>query len=562
MSTDIRRINGTQFDRLIKSVGRYASSSNQTALDMTYQAILNGKNTTDVFKNWWSLASGGTKYDRLSRFARMLAASWSDKVYTLGYVETGPTEMTPLDDLYGRSPAQLCTDETDPVDDWADEDPMTWYIRANALSLSDGTMNVIAVEGVDPEFDIYGDTAPVYTFCLALWLRKWNDGTNYYKSWCTTQRGGYKPYAGDIAPTTNVKRDLTWRPTFPGGRDRAVNNKLGSGFGQKPFNRISATAGNTAAKLNDAFEGLWNDADTIWALDMWQLRHFNLENSDICNGCQDYNYQYTVALAEENASRVLLTSSQANNIQVGSNIMIGTHPSGTNTDRNTAANYDIADNATVISKEVVNIDGTDYTAINLDVSNLNIVSTAYVSTAPWNSGNTEKLPGHKDGACVSLTAGKNPMRIQGVEMMSGAYDIGLDPLYNVTNYASSKGDYNIFECKDSENLSGSITANYENTGIVVKDVTSGWNYIKDFVDTDKAILFPSERGGASNTYYKSSFYGTSSAGVRCPWRYGSLDTGAPAGLACERGAAAPGSSYWHGRPRLSGSGKKRGEWAT
>ena len=562
MSTDIKRINGTQFDKLISSLGRYASGTNKNALDMTYQAILNGSNTTEVFKNWWPLSAGtDSKYERLCRFARMLSATWSDKVYTLGYVKTGPTTMTPLDDLANKSPAQLCTEGTDAIADWADEDPMTWYVRANALSLSDGTMNVIAVEGVDSEFDIYGNTAPVYTFCLALWIRKWNDGTNYYKSWCTSNRGGYRPYAGDVAPD-GTKRDLTWRPTFPGGRDRNVNNKLGSGFGQKPFNRTSANDGNTAAKRNDSYEGLWNDADAIWALDMWQLRHFNLENSDICNGCQSYNFQFVVAAEETNTNRVLVSSSNAANIQVGSNIMIGTHPSGTNTDRSTAANFDIADNATVISKEVVEIDSNEYTALNLDVSNLTIPATAYVSTAPWNSGNTENLPGHKDGACHSLIAGQNPLRVQGVELMSGAYDIGLDPLYNVTNFASSKGDYNIYECKNSENLSGSITANYENTGIVVKEVTQGWSYVKDFVDTDKAILFPSERGGASNTYYKSSFYGTYSAGVRCPWRYGSLDNDAYAGLACGSGAPPPSDSSWHSRPRLCGSGKKRGEWAT
>jgi len=48
----------------------------------------------------------------------------------------------------------------------------------------------------------------------------------------------------------------------------------------------------------------------------------------------------------------------------------------------------------------------------------------------------------------------------------------------------------------------------------------------------------------------SSFNGTNSAGVRCPWRYGNLNNGAHAGLACENGNNAPSNSNWNSRPRL------------
>lgn len=57
--------------------------------------------------------------------------------------------MTAMDDLADKAAAQLCTENTEAVEDWADEDPMTWYIRANALSLEDGTMNITYFEGED-----------------------------------------------------------------------------------------------------------------------------------------------------------------------------------------------------------------------------------------------------------------------------------------------------------------------------------------------------------------------------------------------------------------------------
>ena len=566
MSLESLKPTAEQMEMLIEAVNGLANGQSEAALDSTFLSILDGTNTTKVFRQWWPLSETETnnRYDRLCRFARMLAQVSAGKKYTLRYYSdtvSGSAEMTPQDDLADKEAAQLCTQNTTPVADWADEDPMTWYVRANALSLADGTMNVLAVEGVDSAFDITGETAPVYTFCLALWKKEWSDGDYEYKSWATARHDGYRPYDGDVAPD-GQKRDLTWRPTFPGSLNS--DGGLTSGSGGKPYLWAGATTGITAARKVTAYEGLWNDADTIWALDMWQLRHFYLENSEVCNGCQSYNYQLRPALAETGVKRVLVTPAQAANLKVGSNMELG-EQSGTenpSNDRYYAYNYSICRYANITKIEEVEIDGVTYGAVYLDVETaFDTTATCLFSTMPWDSGVTEKLPGHKDGALYSLTAGISPMRIQGVEIMDGAYTIGLDPLYNVTNFDNGRGDYEVFECKDSENLAGSITSDYVSTGITYEQMPQGWQYVRKFVKTVKAVLFPEKIGGGSTTYFKSAFSGTTSAGVRCPWRFGYLNSGALAGLGCGNGYNAPSDAYWSGRPRLSGSGKKRGEWA-
>ena len=120
----------------------------------------------------------------------------------------------------------------------------------------------------------------------------------------------------------------------------------------------------------------------------------------------------------------------------------------------------------------------------------------------------------------------------------------------------------MYECRDSEKLAGSITANYKDTGIALNDVTQGWgvNWVKEFFRTKLGVLFPKTFNGSSTTYYKSAFYGASGTGTRCPWRFGGLGGGARGGLAYGDGYHWPGGAHWHGRPRLSGAGKKRGEW--
>ena len=556
-----------QHERMAAALEAIALNGGQNsaeALDAACRQLLDGTNTTRVFWSWYprALAAGETdKYKLLSRFATAAAQAWNGKTYTLRSYDpsvSGITKMTAMDDLADKAAAQLCTENTEAVEDWADEDPMTWYIRANALSLEDGTMNITYFEGEDG-FDITGEDAPVYTFALALWIKEWNDGTYDYISFRTTRGSGYYPDAGDVDPK-NKKRLITWHATFPGGLDS--KGALTSGAGIKAYNFASATAGIQKARQKTIYEGLWNDCDTRWILRMWQLRHFDLENSNIAEGCTNYNYQYMAALPEENVKRVLLSASQAAGFIVGSTVSVGDMGAQSNKDRWNAWMRNLADLVKVSSIEKVTVNGTEYTAINLDISGtITTTATTCISTMPWHSGATEALPGHKDGCTFSLTAGKTPLRVAGVEVLDGSYTIGLDPLYDTTANEAGGFDYTVYQCRDSQKLSGSITADYEDTGIVYSGMPSGWNYVKAFIKSKLGVLFPKLIGGSSTTDCKSAFCGTNSAGVRCPWRFAILHNGGYAGLAAEAGDFAPGNSYWSGRPRLCGAGKKRGEWS-
>ena len=556
-----------QHERMAAALEAIALNGGQNsaeALDAACRQLLDGTNTTRVFWSWYprALAAGETdKYKLLSRFATAAAQAWNGKTYTLRSYDpsvSGITKMTPMDDLADKAAAQLCTENTEAIEDWADEDPMTWYIRANALSLEDGTMNITYFEGEDG-FDITGEDAPVYTFAIALWIKEWNDGAYDYISFRTTKGSGYYPDAGDVDPK-NKKRPITWHATFPGG----LNGKgaLTSGAGIKAYNFASAATGIQKARQMTIYEGLWNDCDTRWILRMWQLRHFDLENSNIAEGCTSYNYQYMVALPEENVKRVLLSASQAAGFVVGSTVSVGDMGAQSNKDRWNAWMRNLADLVKISSIEKVTVNGTEYTAINLDISGtITTTATTCISTMPWHSGATEALPGHKDGCTFSLTAGKTPLRVAGVEVLDGSYAVGLDPLYDVTANDAGGFDYTVYQCRDSQKLSGSITADYEDTGIVYSGMQSGWNYVKAFIKSKLGVLFPKLFGGSSTTYFKSAFYGAGSAGVRCPWRFAYLSDFGASGLAAESGSPAPGSSNWPSRPRLCGSGKKRGEWA-
>ena len=566
----------TQLKRLADGEG-----ADNTYLDTTFAALLDDTNTTRIFREWYKLTIGTeTRYSKLERFFKMCARN-NEQTHTVRFyssVVSSESRGTPLDWLANKKAQSLATDagvvenanswldaeglSRKDGEDWATENRITWYVRANALSLDDGTMDVLAIEGVDADFDITGELAPVYSFQLSPWYKETNIGDYVYKSWRANPAAGYAPFNNNVDFDGNP-RVLTWHASF-GGVMTDDGTKLTSGAYRRPKNYTSSTAALTLARKWNANEAVGADANAKWALSEWQHRHFNKENSDIANGCLSYSTQNRVALAEADVMRVLVTKSQAASFIVGSNVIVGDNAAETAPDRGAAVGYNISKHAVkILSIETVTIDDAEYGALNLELDEpITTTATTWVSTMPWNTGETEKIAGnHLDGSPVSLTSAKYPLRVAGMEVLIGAYFIGIDVLYDVTANAAGGFDYAVFECRDSAKIAGSITDDYVDTGIRLEGVPSSWQYVKEFVNTNAPVLFPQTLGGSSSGYYKSAFYGTYSAGVRSPWRVGNLGNGvAIGGLACVAGYDAPSSSSWSGVPWLTGAEKKRGEW--
>lgn len=566
----------TQLKRLADGEG-----ADNTYLDTTFAALLDDTNTTRIFREWYKLTIGTeTRYSKLERFFKMCARN-NEQTHTVRFyssVVSSESRGTPLDWLANKKAQSLATDagvvenanswldaeglSRKDGEDWATENRITWYVRANALSLDDGTMDVLAIEGVDADFDITGELAPVYSFQLSPWYKETNIGDYVYKSWRANPAAGYAPFNNNVDFDGNP-RVLTWHASF-GGVMTDDGTKLTSGAYRRPKNYTSSTAALTLARKWNANEAVGADANAKWALSEWQHRHFNKENSNIANGCLSYSMQNRVALTEADVMRVLVTKSQAASFIVGSNVIVGDNAAETAPDRGAAVGYNISKHAVkILSIETVTIDDTEYGALNLELDEpITTTATTWVSTMPWNTGETEKIAGnHLDGSPVSLTSAKYPLRVAGMEVLIGAYFIGIDVLYDVTANAAGGFDYAVFECRDSAKIAGSITADYLDTGNRIEGLENTWYYVKEFVNTNAPVLFPQTLGGSSTGYYKSAFYGTSSAGVRAPWRFGPLYSGvAYGGLACELGYSAPSASDWYGVPWLTGAEKKRGEW--
>ena len=525
-------------------------------------SAFDGKNTTNIFYMWWDNINdlNVPKYNKLEAFAKALAQYFKNKTYTVRFYNadvSGDYTGTPLDDLAdGRAAAPLLTDADEPVDDWSENDPMTWYIRANALSLEDGTMNVLAVEG-EPEFDITGETAPVYCFALSLAMKEWEDGTYIYNSWRTMTGGGYEPMAGDVAPDGS-RRWLTWHPAFHGGKNSTGG--MTSGAGLPPMQFTSASSAIALARKITAYDALWTDCDQQYAMSQWRLRHWTLSNSGKLEGCTSYNYQYALAVAESDVKRVIVTKTQGANFVVGSAVCVGERGENTNNDRGQSYMRDVVAWARITSIDDVVVEDVTYSALSLDIEDtITTTTTMYVSTMPWESGTTECLPGHSDGCRGNLTNGKYPYRVAGIEMQIGAHIEQLDPLWNVS-VVDDHWHYDIYSCRDGAKQASSLTEDYEKVGEfdLPDQKTHTWNYIRAIGNLGDEAINYKKFGGSSSTYLRAAFLSPGAAGLRAPWRGGTLADGGVCGLPCANGSNSPGPARWFGVPRLAGSGKKRG----
>ena len=550
-----------------------------TKTDEYFAALLDDTNTTTTFKAWYNIVKGSegeevSRYTLLERFFRMLALN-NEQTHTVRFYSSDTStdsRGTPWHSLAFKKAQVLATDtgvvenanswldeagnDRKDGEDWATENRITWYVRANALSLEDGTMNVLAIEGVDDNFDITGNLAPVYTFQLSPWYKEWTDENGYeYKSWRANENEGYAPFNNNVDLNGNP-RILTWHPSF-GSVMTDDGQKLTSGAYRSPKDYTSPLQGLNLARAWNDYEAVGADANAKWALSEWQHRHFNKENSRIAQGrlSRTRRGEFFIAHGEGNTNRILLQDFAKDYLLVGLEVTVSSDSGAV-----------VEDTKAKINRiEEVAVDNRKYTAVYLNLEGrFNTVGgNRAIVLSEETTGETEYIQGyHNDGSPGSLTSGKWPLRVAGMEVLIGYYFTGLDVLYEVSLTSGKEIKYDVYQCLNSTGYSDKPTDDYQKVGESVLYDKSGWGYVKDFKRTDAPVLIPivDRDNGSYSSYYKSAFYVSGGTGLRAPTRFGdyTVTTGI-GGLACARGCDGPKEERWSSVPWLAGAEKIRGK---
>lgn len=432
---------------------------------------------------------------------------------------------------------------------------------------------ITAVDGITDNF--VRDDPDAYVGVLQMapwhyWVDDDNDAHNFIHGVTDTFAATYT----NIAPVPEaVRQDGTVRPWVVHSKymSKTINGKMTSCAGLIPSCNTSHNNLHALSVKNGTQYSGGTIVDLSWLILMTYVKYASMTLDGILQGCCNYNYQYPAAASETSVKRVLLTTAQAANLAVGSSVLVGTYSGNKDRGNSDMQKITTSAGAKIVSIETVSVSGTDYAAVNLDVTGTfdtvangaDKTGTTYLSTFHWSSGSCDGVPGN-DGSPIDCKNGKYPAKLQGIEYMVGGYEVIADTILRL--YTSGSGAYVTRPAivSKSAQQAASVTSDYKepvNLLFTQPSDSAGWKYISHMYFTDGAF-FPRRYAASSSTGTRDGLYTEKDAvGTREYLAFGSLAHGSgSAGLSCLNANVGLGGGAWHSLARLSPNGN-RGEFS-
>ena len=432
------------------------------------------------------------------------------------------------------------------VDPYMGVGPFTFY-EVNGGVDEDGTPYVTAIAG-DPAFSRENDT---WVMTPVLYTSETETDSEVSLVVSDTRKAGMRAQPGACLPSGAVRPYMLYAK-YALSVDASGKPCSVSGAPVKT-RTVSHDAGVTLCKTGATGYSLRNSADDWYVKAMFLLKYATKNSQSVFAGCTGHYEQVNPTLAESGVTRVVVKKATAAAIPVGSAMMLGTH-TGDSTDRGYSYNCDVFDGARVVRKEAVDDSNT---AIYFDVAEPFDVQTTYLlSTAPWNTGSCDAVEG--DGSPTSLTGGREPFSIQGIELGLGMYEA----MGNVLLQSTGNG-WTVWVNPDTRNeKAGGLASGAVSCGAFPGPASEGWNYGL-YPRTVNGLMVQQGSGASTTTGVCDGNYKVADTvvGLREWLSLGSLWHGGNAGLWCVSGNGGSGSAGWHVGSRLSANGRSRGESA-
>ena len=564
-STEKNKLSGIESGAEVNKIGSISINNTPIAPDSNKNVDLTSALESIILGT--DIETGIKNYFALTRDEKTYSVEW----YPFA-TDTGTT-MTKTDDNAGL----VCSPSTDTVSGTNNYPTAFDTIDVNAFVDSEGIRHVTFARGQEG----FGETEDTIQDVIYKGVTYKQDvfvlGRTYYQKLEYNSVSGKNKYSRRYVPTNGytpvsmaINKDGTVNPfwliaKYESGLDS--NGNLRSLKGLLPGGQRNTPVGSCSTSVLNSYNNQitnYHNRGTYYTgmlasewshlMTTFWLKYATKDFQSKMTGCTGYDYQYTVAATESNVSRVKLTTSQANNLVVGSSLSVGDNSvTPTTYDRVNGYVHKYADSAVITSIEVDPNDNT-YSYVNLDCSPFNTTATTFVKTMPWRSGFSTNLLG-RDGSPNNLTNSKNPASLDGIEFMVGAYDV----IGNViASYDSTEKVYDYYVCNDSTKLTTDTSnlSNYIHSSVKTNCTTNNaWNYIADVdLDLTSGLCIGSNVGGtntSSSRGFCDGYYVSSASGFRELLAFGCLFNWATAGVSCVNGYLTLSNSWWYCLSRLS-----------
>lgn len=421
------------------------------------------------------------------------------------------------------------------------------FFEVNGGVDADGTPYVTAIDG-DGRFSRKDDTW-IMTPVLYTLETETDDAVNLTVS--DTRQPGMKRQPAALLPN-GAQRPYMLYAKYPLSVDADGKPRSVSGVPVKTRS-VSHDSGVSMMKTSTTGDSLKTAADDWYVKAMLLSKYATKNSQSVFAGCTGYDVVATPTLAESNTTRVVIAKEKADQILVGSAMMLGTH-TGTSTDRYYDYNCNVFDGAKVIKK--VAVDDSNV-AIYFDVAKPFSTATTYqLATAPWNTGACDMVEG--DGSPTSCMDGKQPFVIQGIELGHGMYEVLGNVLIQYTGSGTA-----VWVNPDTKNeKSGSMPDSALSCGAFPGPAAEGWNYGL-YCKTVNGLMMQQGTGASTSVGICDGNYKVADTTVG--WRewlsLGRLRDWGNAGLWSVYGYVGASDAGWYVGSRRSANGRSRGEAA-
>lgn len=424
-------------------------------------------------------------------------------------------------------------------------------VFCNGTVDGDGKFHCTAIEG-DTMFKRDGSNGDVWVMTCAGYYSITREGGYKTILYSDSPQSGFSPMPGSKYPDGTLRPYLVFSP-YAAWCD--TNNVPHSYSGKHRTYQFGShdTGISYSKKKGTGYTGR-TVADNFYVQMMLMLK-YGTQNMQKVGGCASYANQYKALAAETGVNRVIVAKSTADYFIVGSTLNCGT-----SNDRGVEASHSVFENRLITKIEQVQ--GDENWAIYVDGEAFDTSTDDYVMAMPWISGSCDGILGI-DGYPVSgKTTERQPYRIQGIEMMVGAYEPLCDVIVNQVKESDTVGRVELYKCFDSRKYSSTLDANHVKLDLALpsRDASTDdkWVYAEDWKEAAKCpgFLVPTGSGATSTTGTCDGVYSNpiKSPGLRQLQCFGSLWYGASAGAFSGYSLNGLGWYWWACAGRLSGLG--------
>ena len=420
--------------------------------------------------------------------------------------------------------------------------------------------HVTAIKG-DGRFRSDGTNGDVWVMNMTGFMKRFETETTWGYSYSDVMHPGFTVVPGGKKLDGTI-RPFILRAKYPAVRNPHDDNKLASISGQNPeYINMSHNGQITEFKKKGAQYSGKTTHDDFWVKLMLMLKYASTNSDTVGNGCNSYYTQYAPTVLETGKSRFVVTNAQAASLVVGSRVSIGDLGETVTADRNSALLHNVRNRVIITGIEPL-ADGVN-SAVNLDTTPFDVTSTMRISTVPWGSGACDNVMG-VDGSPINGKSNKEPLLINGIEMLHGGYEVLQNVMIYNDNTSPDNYEIKVFICYDCTKYATTATTDYKLLSKRIVQTNATWSYLATCeVDPQHpSVMVPSVGGASSSTGFGDGVYTNSPVTGYREWlSLGFLSGGRLGGFWYLDGNVSLAASYWHFLGRLSATGRSRGEEA-